>query len=77
MVHHWRASDGLIRIGGGEWALYDRGRLVGYIQYGRAGARPALRAVLKKGDLVQVIGYARSVEECCTNLWNWYVRFVL
>jgi hypothetical protein len=77
MGHHWRASDGLVRTGGGEWTLYDRGRLVGYIQYGRVAKRPALRAVIKQGELVQVIGYADSLEKCCTNLWNWYVRFVV
>lgn len=77
MVHHWRASDGLETTPHpGEWILYDRATRVGYIQYGRRATRPAFRAVLKNGALVQVIGYSDSLEQCCTDLWNWYIRFV-
>jgi hypothetical protein len=73
--HHWRASDGLIRVGAGEWSLYDRGRLVGRIQYGRIGGRPGFRGVITDGTHEQVVGYSPSLEDCCTDFWNWYVRF--
>ena len=76
MTHHWRASDGVVRVGAGEWTLWDRGRLAGWIQYGRVAGRPGFRAVLKRDELVQVIGYAPDLEEACTRLWNWDVQFV-
>ena len=77
MVHHWRASDGLLPTENpSEWVLWDRARIVGYIQYGKLAKKPAFRGVLKSGELVQVIGYSPSLEQCCTDLWNWYIRFV-
>lgn len=77
MSHHWRASDGLQPAPHlGEWILYDRGTRIGYIQYGKVNKRPAFRGVIKKGEAVQVIGYASTLEECCTEFWNWYIRFV-
>jgi hypothetical protein len=75
MAHHWRASDGLVRVSAGEWRLWDRGRLVGTIQYGSAGGRPAFRGVIRRGELEQVIGYSASLEQACTDFWNWDVRF--
>lgn len=77
MTHHWRPSDGLLPTESpSEWMLYDRGRLIGHIQFGRANRTAAFRAVLRSGELVQVLGYSTSLEQCCTDLWNWYVRFV-
>ena len=80
MAHHWRASDGLLRSAPGEWRLWDRGHLVGTIQYGRVGGRAAFRGVVRTADFErtgfeQVIGYSDSLEQCCTDFWNWYVRF--
>ena len=75
MAHHWRASDGLARCAAGEWRLWDRGRLIGTIQYGRVAGRPAFRAVIRQGELEQVVGYSSSLEQCCTNFWDWDVQF--
>jgi hypothetical protein len=75
MSHHWRASDGLWRVGGGEWNLYDRGRLIGTIQYGRLAGKIAFRGVIRRGELQQVIGYTSSLEQACTEFWNWDVLY--
>ena len=75
MSHHWRASDGLVRSAAGEWRLWDRGRLIGTIQYGRVAGRPAFRAVIRQAGLEQVVGYAATLEQCCTDFWNWDVQF--
>lgn len=78
MTHHWRPSDGLLPTQNpSEWMLYDRGRLIGHIQGGRLNRSTAFRAVLRHGDLVQVLGYSPSLEQCCTDLWQWHVRFVV
>ena len=77
MTHHWRASDGLLPTErSNEWLLYDGGVQIGHIQFGRANGRPVFRAVLKRGELVQVIGYSATLEQCCTDFWNWHLRFV-
>lgn len=74
MVHHWRASDGLEPTGlPGRWALFDRGTLIGYIEYGRVNGKVGFRGILKSG---QVVGHSSTLEECCTEFWNWYIRFV-
>ena len=75
MTHHWRASDGLARSAAGEWLLWDRGRPIGTIQYGRLEGLPAFRAVIRRGAHEQVVGYSRSLEQCCADFWNWHVQF--
>ena len=70
MVHHWRPSDNLEHsFRAGEWALYDRGVLVGYIHYGKANGRPVLRGVTPTGA---VLGYAPTLEDACDRLWAWH-----
>ena len=49
--------------------MYDRGVLVGYIHYGKANGRPALRGVTPAGD---VLGYASTLEDACDRLWAWH-----
>lgn len=72
MVHHWRPSDLLEQtLTPGEWAMYDRGVLLGRIQYGRAGGRPILRGMTPQGDL---LGYAPTLEEASDRLWSWAAR---
>lgn len=72
MTHHWRPSDGLItgRRPGGEWFLYDRQLLVGKVQFGRVGGKPAFRGLTPSGELV---GYAYDLETACDRLWEWHV----
>lgn len=70
MVHHWRASDNLEHsFRPGEWAMYDRGVVVGYIHFGRVNGRPALRGVTPDGRL---LGYADTLEDACDRLWGWH-----
>ena len=72
MAHHWRASDQLEpTLRRGEWHLYDRGYLVGTIQWGRARGRPILRGLAPDGS---PLGYAATLEEACDALWEWYRR---
>ena len=72
MAHHWRASDQLEpSLRPGEWRLYDRGYLVGVIQWGRARGRPILRGLAPDGS---PLGYAATLEEACDALWEWYRR---
>lgn len=72
MVHHWRASDHLeASFRPGEWRLYDRGYLIGYIQFGRINGRPGLRGL---SSLDEVLGYADTLEEASDRLWEWYRR---
>lgn len=74
MVHHWRASDGAIPTENpSEQMLFDRGRLIGYMEHGRVNGRSAWRGVLESG---QVVGYSWTLEQCCTDFWNWYILFV-
>lgn len=74
MVHHWRASDGLEPTAvPGRWALFDRGTAIGYIEYGRVGGKDSFRGILESG---QVVGHSATLEECCTDFWNWYIRYV-
>ena len=76
MVHHWRASDGLEPTPiNGEWMLFDRSKLLGYIQYGKYGGLPAFRGVLKEGGMIQVLGYSPTLEQCCKDMYEWYVKF--
>lgn len=70
MVHHWRASDQLEHsFRPGEWRMYDRGVLVGYIQYGTINGKGGLRGVTPDGEL---LGYAWTLEEASDRLWEWY-----
>lgn len=72
MVQHWRPSDLLEQtLTPGEWAMYDRGVLVGRIQYGRASGRPILRGLAPDGAL---LGYAATLEEASDQLWAWSRR---
>ena len=72
MVHHWRPSDQLEHsFRSGEWRLYDRGYLVGTIQYGTARGAPILRGLAPDGS---TLGYAATLEEACDALWEWYRR---
>lgn len=72
MVHHWRASDNLEHsFTPGEWVLYDRGTIVGYIHYGRVNGHPALRGSAPDGS---VLGYAESLEDACDRMWAWHRR---
>lgn len=72
MVHHWRASDHLeASFRPGEWRMYDRGYLVGYIQFGRINGAPGLRGLSSQHEL---LGYAATLEEACDRLWEWYRR---
>jgi hypothetical protein len=64
-----------MRAGRGEWRLWDRGRLIGTIQVGRVDGRRVFRGVIRRDDREQVIGYSPTLEECCTEFWNWDVRF--
>lgn len=69
MGHHWRASDLLEQtLTPGEWAMYDRGVLLGRIQFGTANGRPVLRGLRPDGTL---LGYASTLEEACDRLWEW------
>ena len=69
MGHHWRASDLLEQtLTPGEWAMYDRGVLIGRIQFGTANGRPVLRGLGPDGEL---LGYARTLEEACDRRWAW------
>lgn len=72
MAHHWRASDNLEHsFRPGEWRLYDRGQLIGYIQFGRINGRAGLRGTTAEGVL---LGYAWTLEEACDRMWDWHVR---
>lgn len=72
MTHHWRASDQLEpTLRPGEWRLYDRGYLVGVIQWGRAGGKPILRGLAPDGS---PLGYAATLEDACDAMWEWYGR---
>lgn len=71
MVHHWRPSDTLEHHRAGEWSMYDRGYLVGTIEYGSARGQPVLRGRAPDGS---VLGYARTLEEASDALWAWYRR---
>ncbi len=71
MVHHWRPSDNLEHtFRPGEWNLFDRGQLVGVIQFGRINGRSGLRGLSPAGV---VLGYAFTLEESCDRLWGWYL----
>ena len=70
MVHHWRASDLLEHsFRPGEWFMYDRGHLIGSIQFGRVNGTAGLRGMTPSGEL---LGYATSLEEACNRMWQWY-----
>ena len=70
MVHHWRASDNLEHsFRPGEWRLYDRGTLIGIIEYGRINHRAGLRGLTPERRL---LGYAWTLEEACDRMWEWY-----
>ncbi len=70
MAHHWRASDNLEHaFRAGEWRLYDRGVLVGTIEYGRINGKGGLRGLSPTGA---VLGYAETLEEACDRLWDWH-----
>lgn len=72
MVHHWRASDHLeASFRAGEWRLYDRGYLIGYIQSGRINGKPGLRGLSSQDEL---LGYAETLEDASNRLWEWYRR---
>ena len=72
MVHHWRASDNLVAsFRPGEWQLYDRGTLVGRIEYGRVNGAARLRGLSPEG---RVLGYETELETACDRMWEWYVR---
>ena len=72
MAHHWRASDTLVAgERSGEWRMFDRGTLVGYIQYGRVNGAAGLRGVTPEG---RVLGYESTLEGACDRMWEWYVR---
>ena len=72
MAHHWRASDNLEHsFRAGEWRLYDRGHLIGYIQFGRINGRQGLRGTSAQGSL---LGYAWTLEEACDRMWEWHIR---
>ncbi len=71
MTHHWRASDNLEHaFEPGRWRLYDRGAIVGTIEYGRVNGRAGLRGVSPGGV---VVGYAATLEEACDRMWEWHL----
>ena len=72
MVHHWRPSDNLEHsFRPGEWRLFDRGTLVGVIQYGRVNGKATLRGLTREGAF---LGYADTLEDACDRLWEWHRR---